>query len=365
LAVEERLAIGVGPRIQFAAPVYDFGKVAGGEVVKHVFALTNVGDRLLEIKEVRASCGCTTTGNWSRQVEPGRGGTIPVEFHTGNFMGPVSKQITVTSTDTNQPVVTLQIKGTIWRPIDVSPQSLVLHYLADTPTSITGAVSIVNKEAEALTLSAPTSNQRGLAAELKTTEPGKEYQLVVRTVPPLAAGNVFGKVTMKTSSPKVPTLEVPVYAIGQRAVTVAPAQVLLPPGRMTTTVTRSVSIRSAGTNALTLSDLAVNAPGVQVDVKELQAGRYYTLVLTFPAGFEVPPGQPVELSVRSDHPQYPLLKVPITQPQPPPPTVSPARVVPSAPNPATVNPPARVPASKPAALTPPPLPPVPSSGAQK
>src|ERR1035437_8271517 len=64
-------AVGVsGPKILFATPVYDFGQIKGGEVVKYTYVFTNVGDRMLEVTAVQTSCG-TTAGEWTRQVEPG------------------------------------------------------------------------------------------------------------------------------------------------------------------------------------------------------------------------------------------------------------------------------------------------------
>ena len=52
-----------GPKIEFAEPKFDFGKVPAGEIIKHAFAFTNTGDQTLEIKDVRPSCGCTTAGH--------------------------------------------------------------------------------------------------------------------------------------------------------------------------------------------------------------------------------------------------------------------------------------------------------------
>jgi len=314
---------GTGPRIVFVAPVYDFGKVAGGEVVKHEFAFTNAGGRLLQINDVRTSCGCTTPGNWSRQVEPGKGGTIPIEFHTGNFNGPVMKQVTVTSNDTNQPVVALQIKGTVWRPIDVSPQSVVLRFLTGSPSNVFTTVRLVNNQEEPLVLSDPVSNNPGIAAELKTNQAGKEFQLIVRTVPPLGPGNVTGRVTLKTSLPKTPLLEVPVFAIAQQPVTTTPSQLLLPAGPIASPLAQTVSIRSLWTNSLLVSEPTVNAKGVEVHLTEVQPGRYYTLTLNFPKGFAVPQGEKVELSVKSNHPQYPIIKVPVVQQPPPTPRPAP------------------------------------------
>lgn len=97
-------------------PEYDFGQIKGGAVVKYTYVFTNVGSSMLEISNVQASCGCTTAGEWSRQVESGKTGSIPIQFNSGNFSGHVGKTITVTCNDPKQPSVVLQIKGTIWKP---------------------------------------------------------------------------------------------------------------------------------------------------------------------------------------------------------------------------------------------------------
>src|SRR5437899_8774246 len=74
-----------GPHIQFAEPAFDFGKVAGGEVVKHDFFLTNTGDQLLVIKDIQTTCGCTVAKTWSHEIPPGKSGAIAIDFHTVNF----------------------------------------------------------------------------------------------------------------------------------------------------------------------------------------------------------------------------------------------------------------------------------------
>ena len=77
----------LGPRIQFATPVYDFGRVKAGEPVKYTYVFTNTGDRLLIINSVQPGCGCTTAGEWTKQVEPGKTGSIPIQFNTAGYNG--------------------------------------------------------------------------------------------------------------------------------------------------------------------------------------------------------------------------------------------------------------------------------------
>src|SRR2546425_12836793 len=80
-------ATNAGPKIQFQTSVYDFGKIKSGEPVKYTFVFTNTGDAVLILANVQPSCGCTTAGEWSHQVEPGKTGTIPVQFNSANYGG--------------------------------------------------------------------------------------------------------------------------------------------------------------------------------------------------------------------------------------------------------------------------------------
>ena len=48
------------PRIQFETTSFDFGKVQPTDHPQHDFIFTNIGTAILEIKEVKPGCGCTT-----------------------------------------------------------------------------------------------------------------------------------------------------------------------------------------------------------------------------------------------------------------------------------------------------------------
>ena len=62
--------------MQFATPLYDFGRMKAGDPVKYTYLFTNTGDRLLLLNSVQPQCGCTTAGDWTKQVEPGQTGSI-------------------------------------------------------------------------------------------------------------------------------------------------------------------------------------------------------------------------------------------------------------------------------------------------
>ena len=312
--------------------MHDFGQIKGGEVVKYTYVFTNAGDALLEVSGVQFSCGCTSAGDWSRRVEPGKTGSIPIQFNSGNFSGQVAKTVTVTSNDTNQPSVVLQFKANIWKPIEVTPQFAALHVTSESPSNAT-TVRIVSHEETSLALSTPESNNRGFAAELTTNQPGKEFQLIVKTVPPLPVGNVSSVISLKTSSTNVPVINVTAWANVQPAIAVSPPQIGLPQRPLANPTPYTVSIRNNGTNTLVLSEPAVNAKGVDVRLKEVQPGRYFTVTVSFPTGFEIASGETTELSVKSNHPQFPVIRVPIQQPPRSAPTAPTGGVEPPAPPP--------------------------------
>ena len=60
-ASEEVLA----PKIVCDEPVYDFGEIANHNVVEHEYVIRNAGTLSLEIRSVRASCGCTAASSAS------------------------------------------------------------------------------------------------------------------------------------------------------------------------------------------------------------------------------------------------------------------------------------------------------------
>ena len=307
---------GTGAKIQFATPIYDFGKARSPEPVKYVYYFTNTGDAVLELSNVQPQCGCTTAGDYTRKVEPGQTGTIPIQFNTSAYNGQVFKTITVASNDKKQPNYVLQLKGTVWKPIETIPQYTVLNVPPDTQTaSIT--VQVTNHLDEALELYAPEVSISAVSAELKTNEAGKSFSVVLTTVPPYSANNLSGKVTLKTSLTNMATLEVPFWVNIQPAVSVLPPQVYLQQAPLAVASSNVIRIQNSSSNPLTLSEPSVNVPGVDVHIKELNPGHIFEVVFGFPAGFEVPPGQQAMATIKSSNPQHALIKIPIMQTQRP------------------------------------------------
>jgi len=315
-------------QIQFASEVFDFGKVNAGEVLDHEFTFTNTGAATLEVTGVQPGCGCTVTGEWSKRVEPGAAGVIPVQFDSRSLDGKVTKVVKVTSTAPARPAVTLQITGTVWNPFRIEPAITVFTLPGDGQTNRTKVVKIVSRVDGPVTLSGVESSNPSFLAELKTVKEGREFELHVTAHTPMEASG-RATITVKTSAAEAPVLSMTAQAMVLKSVEVSPARIAVPPGPLPSVRQSSVIVRSTGKDPLGLSDAAVTLEGVVVKVEEIKPGRMFRISLAFPAGFELKPGEQAEVTVKSDHPKHPLLRVPVVEaktfaPTPPvPPAVRP------------------------------------------
>lgn len=302
-----------GPKIQFAETGHDFGKIEGGDIAKFDFVFTNTGTATLEITDVRSSCGCATSGAWSKKVEPGQRGTIPIQFNSGAFSGAIHKTVTVTSNAPSQPLTILDLKATVWRPIAVNPPTAYFTPQPEGQSVVTKVVSIVNDTEVPLELSPPECGNDAFTAELKTLRAGKEFEVRISAKPPFRPGTVQGPITLKTSSKKLPVIVINGVVLVQAPITAMPAQLMLGPGPLAVATSLTVTLRNTGSAAVTVSGPTVNVPGAAATLDELQPGRVFKIMVNFPVGFQVKPTEPAELSVKTSHPQYPIVRVPIFQ----------------------------------------------------
>lgn len=103
--------------LQLKETQYDFGKIAQGKPVTHIFEVINTGKEALVLENVQASCGCTTP-EWSRQpIAPGTAQQITVGYNAATE-GSFEKSITIFYNKGQ--MKTILIKGNVWKTPDQS-----------------------------------------------------------------------------------------------------------------------------------------------------------------------------------------------------------------------------------------------------
>jgi hypothetical protein len=95
--------------IYFPETQHDFGKVNEGDKVDYTFRFVNKGESVLQIKDIKTSCGCTAALVSTDNLTPGQEGTIKVELNTQNRTGKMSRTVTIQSNDPKDPAKILTI----------------------------------------------------------------------------------------------------------------------------------------------------------------------------------------------------------------------------------------------------------------
>src|ERR1043166_1490508 len=302
-----------GPRIQFAKSVYDFGKVNGDDLVNCLFLFTNAGSAVLELSDVSPACGCMKIGAWTHKIDPGKDGSISVQYDSHHYTGHFAKSVFVTCNDSNQPKPILEITGEVWRPVEIVPPYGTINLNAEIPSN-SASVRIISHLDQPLLITNILNDNAALPVELRTKDPGREYQLVVTTAPPFPTTTIQGHVTLKTTATNIPEFSISTRANVLPVVMPIPYLIRVPPLPLTNAWPYTVWVRNNSTNQISISDPTVNAKDVTAEIKEDQPGKEFSVALKFPAGFDVAPGENVELSVKTSHPKVPVIKVPVVLP---------------------------------------------------
>lgn len=97
---------------KFEETSHDWGTIAEGEKMTHVFKFKNTGDNDMIISDAHGSCGCTVP-EWPKEpIKPGKSSQIKVIFDSKGKPGDQSKSVTLTA-NTEPSSMVLMIKGKV------------------------------------------------------------------------------------------------------------------------------------------------------------------------------------------------------------------------------------------------------------
>lgn len=106
----------VGPNVEFEVTSHNFGKIPQGKPVSYEFEFTNNGDAPLILKNVKASCGCTTPFYPTEPIQPGEKSKIKAVYNAasaGNFHKSVTVTTNIQEATGQDKKVILFIKGEV------------------------------------------------------------------------------------------------------------------------------------------------------------------------------------------------------------------------------------------------------------
>lgn len=121
LPAGDEVPIGDNPRL--ALPelaqtnyLYDFGDVPPDEIQETTITVENKGTQPLEIKSVRASCGCTAANMGEDTIPPGESTQLRVTYdptYNNDAGKQITRQVVIESNDPAAPVVEFTIRANV------------------------------------------------------------------------------------------------------------------------------------------------------------------------------------------------------------------------------------------------------------
>lgn len=104
---------GLKPRIAIDRNTFDFGPLAEGAKVEHIFKITNEGTAVLRIGKLRANCECTTASVKKSKLNPGESTELKVVMDTTMKIRDTEKTIMIWSNDLERRTISLTVTAFI------------------------------------------------------------------------------------------------------------------------------------------------------------------------------------------------------------------------------------------------------------
>jgi hypothetical protein len=310
------------PDMVFASPNIDFGRVKAGEIVDLEFEFSNPGTAPLVIERVKATCGCTVTGEFDQELAPGAQGKIPVRFESKKFKGKLSKALIAFTNVPGKEQIRFSLSGDVWQPIHITPGSAAFGS-AKANEAETREITIANNLPEPLELKELRCDNDRFAVTLDAIEAGKLFRVTVTTVPPLTERFTRGIITVTTNVPDIPMIELVASAYVPPPVLVTPSMLRFP-SVVAKEMKRYVYVRHSKGRQMKLEDVKVDDDRLDIKViDDRPEGQAYRIIVTAPEGYTLGEKGAL-LTFKTDEPEFPIGRVPL-QPLPVAPTAGGSR----------------------------------------
>jgi hypothetical protein len=206
-AAGEPAVEGGTPKLVVPEPVFDFGTLRDSETLTHKFLLRNEGTGVLEITNVRASCGCTATELEKDKLAPGEEVHIGAVVNLSGRQGKQVKAITITTNDPETQSLQLRMEGMVTASIQVDPDRVNFGEIKD--DNPREAIINITSTLDDLTFtvqSAEVTDMDFIQHEIKEVEAGKAYQVIVKTVGELPVGQHNARMIIRTDTKVRPVI---------------------------------------------------------------------------------------------------------------------------------------------------------------
>jgi hypothetical protein len=266
------------PKVKVENPVFDFGTVSQGAKVSHDFAIKNEGNADLNIHRIVPACGCTAASSGGDRIAPGQMGTVKVELDTTDISGSKLRLVRVFTSDMNEPMTTLTLKGNVEPNVKIEPNRVAFNNVtrsaSTTPES--REVRIAVKPESGLQLAGIKSFSKLVKVDVR--EQGPQGAVIAVSLDPSApVGEVRERLVVNLRGEREMSVNIPVFANVQGPLKLNPGTLSFGIVEGAEPIERSVKFENTGPKPVAIKKLVTSDPALSADYAVIKDGTNYVI----------------------------------------------------------------------------------------
>ena len=303
------------PKAVVVEPIKDVGGVAKGDKITHDFVIKNEGDADLEIENVQPACGCTVA-EFDKTIAPGQTGRVHAVLDTASFSGPISKGLTVFTSDPDNPQVELTIRAKVQPYIAAKPG--YARYITVQGEPAQGSIGQTlwapdGSSFEVVKVESPFPFLKVSYREAKPEERvadvnGKQWRVDMTLSNDAKVGALADYVIIHTNHPKQKLVQIPVSGFVRPVMAVTPPVADFGKVDLREPLRKALNVRNFATEPIKITGLDESLPGIEAQVALVEDGREYEVRITLKPELGKGPFNG-KLRIHTDSPKTPLIEV--------------------------------------------------------
>lgn len=314
------VAAQAAPKATVEPMTLDLGEIEEGGQYERYIELTNTGDGVLTLEDVKTSCGCTAAAVDSDvELKAGETQKIRITFNSRNQEGGVTKKITVRTNDPVSPALEVVLRANVhrslrWDPRYLSFNNIGLSDKAEQVVKVEGDknlhLKILNAFVQGGLRGDKDSHLFSVAvSDMKEGDERDGYDLTVKMNDRRRPQRISETLVVVTNVADKDTLKIPIRGEVQGRISFTPSYAVLAlvdPGQETT---RDV-VLSASDGTFKVKKAEVVDSPVKAEVIPDPKTGHVTIHLTY-VGEAAGANGVRQLKIETDDPDQPLIEVPV------------------------------------------------------
>jgi len=197
---------------------WDFGYVAKGGTVSHVFQVKNIGEDTLIIVRVRPGCGCSTVPLFKDRLAPKETADLEVIFDSDKIRGgKISKSVQIISNDPTKPFEELHFTANVGDTnslVKLTPEQVCFDTVrSEKETKRMLIVENISKEKLSVELIEGSKEFVDLNIKTHSLKPGEKSEITVGLKKNAPQGSFRTSFALDFENSKMVRVTVPVYGV--------------------------------------------------------------------------------------------------------------------------------------------------------